>query len=108
MKEKTNCYRNILQSNKIWWVEGTELWLFPSIKDWRVYIMKQITSEMAGIVSSVLVEEGASIQIGQEVFIIESMKMQIPVESELAGIVKEIKVKPGDFINDGDVLLTCE
>jgi acetyl-CoA carboxylase biotin carboxyl carrier protein len=70
--------------------------------------MKQITSEMAGIVSSVLVEEGVSIQKGQEVCVIESMKMQIPVESELAGVVKEIKVKPGDFINEGDVLLTCE
>lgn len=70
--------------------------------------MKAITSAMAGIVSNVLVSKGESIHVGQEVLIIESMKMQIPVESEIEGNVGEIKVNAGDFINEGDVLLTVE
>lgn len=67
--------------------------------------MKEITSEMAGIISSVLVDKGETVNIGQEVIMIESMKMQIPVESTVDGIVEEIKVNAGDFINEGDVLL---
>lgn len=70
--------------------------------------MKEIYSAMAGVVSNVFVEQGESIGVGQEVLMIESMKMQIPVESEIEGVVKEVKVKSGDFINEGDVLLTVE
>lgn len=70
--------------------------------------MKEITSEMAGIISNVLVDKGEAVKVGQEVFIIESMKMQIPVESSVEGTVSEIKVNTGDFINEGDVLLTLE
>lgn len=70
--------------------------------------MKEIYSTMAGVVSNVFVEQGESIGVGQEVLMIESMKMQIPVESEIEGVVKEVKVKSGDFINEGDVLLTVE
>lgn len=70
--------------------------------------MKEITSAMAGIVSNVFVTKGESINVGQEVLMIESMKMQIPVESEIAGVVSEVKVNPGDFINEGDVLLIVE
>lgn len=70
--------------------------------------MKEIISAMAGIVSNVFVTKGESITVGQEVLMIESMKMQIPVESEFEGVVREVKVNPGDFINEGDVLLTIE
>lgn len=70
--------------------------------------MKAIHSTMAGIVSTVLVKEGEKIKPGQEVVIIESMKMQIPVESDVDGTILEIKVKQGDFINEGDLLLAIE
>ncbi|GIN61418.1 acetyl-CoA carboxylase biotin carboxyl carrier protein subunit [Robertmurraya siralis] len=70
--------------------------------------MKIITSTIAGIVSDVLVEKADAVKKGQEVVIIESMKMHIPIESEGEGIVSEVKVDKGDFINDGDVLLVLE
>jgi len=39
---------------------------------------------------------------------LESMKMQIPVQSTVNGTVKAIKVNEGDFVDDGDVLLEVE
>ncbi|URM31812.1 acetyl-CoA carboxylase biotin carboxyl carrier protein subunit [Cytobacillus firmus] len=70
--------------------------------------MKEITSSMAGTVLNVLVEAGQEVSAGQEVLMLESMKMEIPVESETAGKVAEVKVSIGDFVNEGDVLVVFE
>ncbi|MCM3706159.1 MULTISPECIES: biotin/lipoyl-binding carrier protein [Cytobacillus] len=70
--------------------------------------MKEITSSMAGTVLNVLVEAGQEVSAGQEVLMLESMKMEIPVESEAAGKVAEVKVSIGDFVNEGDVLVVFE
>ncbi|MBN8191567.1 biotin/lipoyl-binding carrier protein [Bacillus sp. NTK074B] len=70
--------------------------------------MKEITSTMAGTVLNVLVEQGGEVSTGETVLMLESMKMEIPVEAEAAGKVTEIKVNIGDFVNEGDVLLVIE
>ncbi|HWO77426.1 MAG TPA: biotin/lipoyl-containing protein [Bacillus sp. (in: firmicutes)] len=68
----------------------------------------QVTATMAGTVLTVLVEKDEMIKEGQEVIMIESMKMEIPIESTGAGKVKEVHVQAGDFVNEGDVLITIE
>ncbi|MGG1630458.1 biotin/lipoyl-binding carrier protein [Rossellomorea sp. NRS-1567] len=70
--------------------------------------MKEITSSMAGTVLNVLVEQGGEVSVGDTVLMLESMKMEIPVEAETGGKVSEIKVSVGDFVNEGDVLLVFE
>jgi acetyl-CoA carboxylase biotin carboxyl carrier protein len=70
--------------------------------------MKEITASMAGTVLNVLVESGAEVSSGEAVLMLESMKMEIPLEAEAAGKVAEIKVNVGDFVNEGDVLITFE
>lgn len=70
--------------------------------------MKQITAMMAGTVIEVLVKSGDDISEGQDVIIIESMKMQLPVQSEVTGKVKEIKVNSGDFVNEGDTIAVLD
>jgi len=70
--------------------------------------MKQIVSEMAGIVVEVMVHEGDQITEGQEILSLESMKMIMPVEATVSGVVKEIKVEEGQFLNEGDVILVAE
>jgi acetyl-CoA carboxylase biotin carboxyl carrier protein len=70
--------------------------------------MKEITASMAGTVLNIFVGNGKQVQIGQEVLMLESMKMEIPIESETEGVVLEVKVNIGDFVNEGDVLIVLE
>ena len=70
--------------------------------------MKQVSAMMAGIVVEILVGPGDQISDGQDVIILESMKMQLPVASNLDGKVTEVKVSTGDFVNEGDPLVVLE
>lgn len=70
--------------------------------------MKQIAAMMAGTVIEVLVKNGDEVNEGQDVIIIESMKMQLPIQSELKGKVSEVKVAAGDFVNEGDPIVVLE
>jgi acetyl-CoA carboxylase biotin carboxyl carrier protein len=70
--------------------------------------MKEITSSMAGTVLNAMAAPGDEIKAGQEVIMLESMKMEIPVESHTDGKVAEVKVSAGDFVNEGDVLIVLE
>ncbi len=67
-----------------------------------------IKSNMAGMVFKVLVAPGDEVRAGQEVMILESMKMEIPVEAEAGGRVTSVLVQPGAFVNDGDPLVELE
>jgi acetyl-CoA carboxylase biotin carboxyl carrier protein len=70
--------------------------------------MKRIVSNMAGVVLEFLVTLGEKISVDQDVVMLESMKMQIPIQSTVDGVVKTIKVNEGDFVDDGDVLIEVE
>ena len=67
--------------------------------------MKQVRSEMAGTILELKVKVGDAVKSGQEVAIVESMKMEVPLVSAAAGQVSRILTVVGDFINDGDVVL---
>jgi acetyl-CoA carboxylase biotin carboxyl carrier protein len=70
--------------------------------------MNQIVATMAGNVWKIVVNVGEQVTEGQDVVILESMKMEIPIAAETSGTVKEIKVQEGDFVNEGDVLVELE
>lgn len=70
--------------------------------------MTQMKSSMAGTVFTVNVAEGEEVTVGQVILVLESMKMEIPVEAETAGKVTAINVAVGDFVNEEDVLVTIE
>ncbi|GED33771.1 MULTISPECIES: acetyl-CoA carboxylase biotin carboxyl carrier protein subunit [Brevibacillus] len=67
--------------------------------------MSKIVASMAGNVWKVLVQPGDAVVEGQDVVILESMKMEIPIAAESSGTVKEVKVSEADFVNEGDVLV---
>ena len=67
-----------------------------------------ITAEMVANVLQVLVEPGASVEAGDAVVLLESMKMEIPVLSEWAGTVTEVPVQPGDVVQEGEPLVRLE
>ena len=70
--------------------------------------MKRVVSNMAGVVLEFLVKPGDQVTVDQDVVMLESMKMQIPVQSTVARTVKSLKVNEGDFVDDGAVLIEIE
>lgn len=64
-----------------------------------------ITAEMVANVLSVDVPVGATVEPGDSVALLESMKMEIPVVVETGGVVSAIKVSVGDVVQEGDVLV---
>ncbi|WP_338469921.1 acetyl-CoA carboxylase biotin carboxyl carrier protein subunit [Niallia sp. XMNu-256] len=68
--------------------------------------MKEVKSIITGVVLAIQIHEGEQVSVGQEVVIVESMKMAIPIESSISGTVSEIKVRVGQFVSEDDVLLT--
>ncbi|HLR67944.1 acetyl-CoA carboxylase biotin carboxyl carrier protein subunit [Virgibacillus alimentarius] len=70
--------------------------------------MTQIKANMAGNVWKIVVSKGDTVTEDQDVVILESMKMEIPIAADEEGIVKELSVNEGDFVNEGDVLVIIE
>ncbi len=70
--------------------------------------MPDIIANMAGTIFKVLVQVEDKIEPGQDVIILESMKMEIPIQAEMAGTVTEVKVEEGEFVNEGGVLVVLE
>ena len=67
--------------------------------------MAHILAEMAGKVIQVCVQEGDEVSEDQDLIIIESMKMQIPVGSPREGRVGKVFVAPDQFLNEGDPIV---
>ncbi|MGE0807610.1 MAG: biotin/lipoyl-binding carrier protein [Burkholderiaceae bacterium] len=68
----------------------------------------KIRSEVTGSVWKVLKRPGDAVAAGEEIMLIESMKMEIPVISEEGGKVAELAVAEGDAIQEGQVVATVD
>jgi acetyl-CoA carboxylase biotin carboxyl carrier protein len=64
----------------------------------------EIKAEMVANVWKVLVTEGTAVKADQELAVLESMKMEIPVLSETDGVVTRLAVAEGDAVNEGDLI----
>ncbi len=67
--------------------------------------MKKIESIVSGIVVKIMVQEGSILSAGDEALIVESMKMEIPLEVEVSGEVAEVLVQEGDMVEEGQELI---
>jgi acetyl-CoA carboxylase biotin carboxyl carrier protein len=70
--------------------------------------MADIEAHITGNVWRIEVAVGDTVEDGDTVAILESMKMEIPVESEEDGTVKEIRCEEGQAVSEGDVLIVLE
>jgi acetyl-CoA carboxylase biotin carboxyl carrier protein len=68
----------------------------------------EVLSEVIGSVWKVEKSQGDSVAEGELIMILESMKMEIPVESPVAGTLSEIKVAPEDSVDEDQVLCLIE
>jgi acetyl-CoA carboxylase biotin carboxyl carrier protein len=68
----------------------------------------EIEAHITGTVWKIEVAPGDTVDEGDTVVILESMKMEMPVEAEDSGIVKEIRVEEGESVSEGDTLVVLE
>ncbi|MGL4173202.1 MAG: biotin/lipoyl-binding carrier protein [Actinomycetota bacterium] len=64
----------------------------------------RIEAELVANVIDVTVRPGMVLSLGDTVVILESMKMEIPVQTEWAGTIMNVGVIPGDVVNEGDLI----
>jgi len=67
--------------------------------------MTEIRASTTGTIWKILVAVGDTIVPGQEVAILESMKMEIPIEAEVSGRVTRVLVHEGESVRQGQVLM---
>jgi len=70
--------------------------------------MAEIRAPITGNVWKILVAVGDDVEVEQIVAILESMKLEIPVESEVAGRVSKVVVAEGDSIGEDDPMFELE
>ncbi|MFP4598592.1 MAG: acetyl-CoA carboxylase biotin carboxyl carrier protein subunit [Persicimonas sp.] len=70
--------------------------------------MADVKAHITGTVWKIEVEVGDEVEEDDEVVILESMKMEMPVEAPCDGIVTEIHAEEGDAVDEDEVLLVIE
>jgi biotin carboxyl carrier protein len=70
--------------------------------------MAEIRAEITANVWQVVAEEGQMVAEGDEIVILESMKMEIPVVTDVPGYVRELHVNPKDVVQEGDLIAIVE
>jgi acetyl-CoA carboxylase biotin carboxyl carrier protein len=67
-------------------------------------VAEEVRAEMVANVWKVVVQQGDTVESGDTLVILESMKMEIPVVAESGGAVTELRVNEGDVVQEGDVI----
>jgi acetyl-CoA carboxylase biotin carboxyl carrier protein len=70
--------------------------------------LPDVEAHITGTVWKIEVSVGDSVDEGDTVVVLESMKMEMPVEAEDAGTVKEILCEEGQAVNEGDPLVVLD
>ena len=70
--------------------------------------MTDIEAHITGTVWKIEVAVGDAVTEGDAVVILESMKMEMPVEAEDPGVVREIRCSEGQSVAEGDVLVVLD
>jgi len=74
----------------------------------KIDTSKSILSPMPGAIVSVAVAVGDKVVDGQELVIVEAMKMQNILKSEREGVIKSVNVKSGDSVAVDEILIEFE
>ncbi len=70
--------------------------------------MEKVAAHITGTVSKIEKKKGDPVNAGDVVVVLESMKMEMPVEATAAGKVKEVRCAEGQPVSEGDVLVVSE
>ncbi|HET6437815.1 MAG TPA: acetyl-CoA carboxylase biotin carboxyl carrier protein subunit [Anaeromyxobacter sp.] len=67
--------------------------------------MPKIAAHVTGTVARIEKRAGDRVEPGEVVLVLESMKMEMPLESEASGTVRQVLCQEGQSVAEGDVLL---
>ena len=70
--------------------------------------MAGIEAHITGTIWKIEVAVGDTVEEGDTVVILESMKMEMPVEAEDEGTVSEVRCEEGQAVSEGDTLVVLE
>ncbi len=65
-----------------------------------------VKAPMPGVVLRISVASGQAVKAGEELLVMEAMKMELPIKAPIGGIVIAVNVNQGDRVNTGDVIAT--
>jgi len=68
----------------------------------------KLVTEVAGRICAISANKGARVSIGDDVVLVEAMKMEIPVPSSAAGTIKSILVAVDDVVAEGQTVAVLE
>ena len=66
---------------------------------------EDVKAHITGVVFQITTQPGDAVAAGDAVIVLESMKMEIPVEAPRAGIVKEVRVTEGQTVQEGETVV---
>ena len=69
---------------------------------------EDVKAHITGVVFQITAKPGDAVAAGDAVIVLESMKMEIPVEAPRAGKVREIKVAEGQTVQEGDTVAVID
>ena len=70
--------------------------------------MIEIRAEMAASVWKQVAHVGDRLQAGDTILVLESMKMEIPVETDVEGVLTAVAVDEGQTVAEGDLVATVD
>jgi acetyl-CoA carboxylase biotin carboxyl carrier protein len=69
---------------------------------------EDVKAHITGVVFQLTTKPGDAVAAGDPVIVLESMKMEIPVEAPRAGKVREIRVAEGQTVQEGDTVAVLD
>ncbi|HEY7867810.1 MAG TPA: biotin/lipoyl-binding carrier protein [Methylomirabilota bacterium] len=69
---------------------------------------EDVKAHITGVVFQITTKPGDAVAAGDPVIVLESMKMEIPVEAPRAGSVREIRVAEGQTVQEGDTVAVLD
>ncbi len=70
--------------------------------------MANLAAHITGTVVKIEKRSGDAVGAGEPVVVLESMKMEMPLESPRAGRVREVRCREGQAVSEGDVLVVLD
>ena len=71
-------------------------------------VMKNVKAPMPGLILDILAEPGQSVEKGDQLLILEAMKMENVLKAEGEGVIKSIEVQKGNAVEKGQILIEME